>query len=167
MGMKRGKIFLRVLVAVVAAIPLCGCDPVFNPLGPRVNRDAISLPLVWKISSRGGKFKNLRGAIDGLAITKAETVGSYRGASITIDLRRPCIFNTVVLTHGDKPFGFAKTISLATSRDGKNFTQQITTYGTRKVTYINLLTSTTARYIRITVVKPGTEPWAISQIYFQ
>ncbi|MCD4825542.1 MAG: discoidin domain-containing protein [Phycisphaerae bacterium] len=167
MGTKHGRIFLRILVAVVVMIPLCGCDPVFNPLGPRANRDAISLPLVWRISSQGGTFKNLRGAIDGLAITKAETVGNYRGTSITVDLKRPCIFNTVVLVHGDKPFGFARTISLATSRDGKNFTQQITTQGTRKFTYINLLTSTTARYIRITVVKPGTEPWAISQIYFQ
>ena len=161
------KITLTGLVCVISA-GLAGCDPQFDlRRGNIFGTDAISSQLTWKVKSKHG-FKDARKAIDGSSHTYAITSGkNYSGASITIDLDRQCIFNMVVLIHGRKEFGFAKEVQLSISSDGKNFKSCYQTFGTRKVTYISILTPTTARYIRLTAVKPGSKPWAIAEIYLQ
>ena len=155
------------LVCVVS-VWLVGCDPQFDlGRGNIFGTDAISSQLAWKITSQHG-FKGARKAIDGSSHTYAITTGKdYSGASITIDLERQCIFNMVVLIHGRKEFGFAKEVKLSISTDGKHFKPCYQTFGTRKITYISVLTPVTARYIRFTAVKPGSKPWAIAEVYLQ
>jgi hypothetical protein len=155
-------------IILLALIAQAGCGPTFAPHGRRMSPQSITSPLQWKISSEGDNFKMLRGAIDNISVTQAETrQADYRGASFVIDLGRPCIFNTVVLQHGSDEMGFAREVNIATSTDGKNYTDRYTAPGTRKVTFFNLLTPVSARYVRITATRAGKKPWTISQVYFQ
>ena len=80
---------------------------------------------------------------------------------------RRCVFNMIAIRHGVKEHGFARTILCSTSTDGVNFTEQIRAYGTRKVTYISLMKPATARFVRLTAVEQGNEPWAIAEIFLQ
>lgn len=164
---RKMKIILTGLACVVLA-GLAGCDPQFDlGRGNIFGTDAISSQLAWKVQSQHG-FRDARKAIDGNSNSYAITRGkNYSGASITIDLERQCIFNMVVLIHGAREFGFAKEVQLSISTDGKSFKSCYQTFGTRKVTYIPVLTPVTARYIRITAVRPGPKPWAIAEIYLQ
>lgn len=155
-------------VILTALLALAACGPTFDAHGRRMSPQGISSPLGWSIESPGDNFKMLRGAIDNIAVTQAETrQADYRGASFVIDLGRPCIFNTVVLVHGTGDKGFAREVNVATSTDGKNFTDRYTAPGTPRFTYLNLLTPITARYVRITATRAGKTPWVISQVYFQ
>jgi hypothetical protein len=170
--MKNGHygIFYRVVLPVLAAGCLCACEPQFNLSSSQTfpkSMSSISSRSRWKITSSGAQFRNLATAIDSDRRTYAVTRGPYRNASITIDLGRPCYFNTVVLLHGNKPFGFARQVSLSTSIDGKKYTLQQTVPGTRKYTYVCVFTPMKARYIRLTALTPGREPWTIEEVYLQ
>ncbi len=160
---KNGIITLTVLA--VGFLSLVGCEPKFDMTSREI--DPLPAQSNWKITSSGGRFLNLRGAIDGNPTTMAISGRRYRNTSVTVDLGRRCLLNVIALRHGLLEHGFARKVSLSTSLDGKNFTKQYQCAGTRKVTYIPVLTPITARYIRITAVSPGSEPWAISEIYMQ
>ncbi|MCK5113303.1 MAG: discoidin domain-containing protein [Phycisphaerae bacterium] len=155
------------LVCVVV-VALGGCDPQFDlNRGNIFGTDAISSQLTWKIQSQHG-FKDAKKSIDGNSNSYAITRGkNYRGASLTIDLERQCVFNMVVIIHGAREFDFAKEVQLSISSDGKNFKPCYQTFGTRKITYLPVLTPVTARYIRLTAIEPGAKPWAIAEIYLQ
>ena len=161
------KIIVTMLVCAIL-IGFSGCDPQFDlGRGNIFGTDAISSQLTWKVEAKHG-FKDASKAIDGNSNSYAITSGkNYTGAYITIDLERQCIFNMVVLIHGPREFGFAKEVQLSISTDGKKFKSCYSTFGTRKITYISVLTPVTARYIRITATKPGSKPWAIAEIYLQ
>ncbi|MBN2296619.1 MAG: discoidin domain-containing protein [Pirellulales bacterium] len=161
----------RVILCVVACLGLmlgllAGCDPNLTH-GKTLLPNAMSPYTEWKISATGARFNNIQHAMDGFNATYASTRGGYQGASITIDLGRPCMFNMVALLHSDQGMGFARLVALSTSMDGKKFTHEYTAPGTRKVTYLLPMTRITARYVRLTAVRPGSEPWSISEIYFQ
>jgi hypothetical protein len=142
------------------------CEPDFTA-GRAVLPDMLSTPDKWSIRSTGGGFHFLDLAIDNNAVTFAESSRQYQNAALTIDLGRRCVFNMIAIRHGVKEFGFARTLLCSTSTDGVTFTEQIRAYGTRKVTYISLMKPATARYVRLTVIEPGQEPWAIAEIFLQ
>lgn len=164
------RILFHILLSVLlllSAIGPAGCVPQFAQPQHRALPTSLSDKHTWKISAKGDTFKHLRWAIDQNLLTVAETSRNYRQASVTIDLTRPCLFNLVMIVHGDKEFGFARRVSIATSNDGRNFTHRYTASGTRQVTYLPLLEPVSARYIRITAVQPGTRPWALAEIVIQ
>ncbi len=165
--MTRTNTILLTLLTGMFFLGLSGCDPEFKQDGPRFMPHMISSPSSWSITSRNGTFLNLNGAIDSMNMTAATTVGDYRNASVILDLSRPCMFNMVAVLHSVNEFGYASMVSLDTSNDGKKWTHRLTIPGTRKVTYFPLLTPVTARYVRITAIRPGRLGWHISEIYFQ
>ena len=160
-----GKIVL-VFCGIIAAVATgCSNSTAINLRDPA--RKTISPPSTWRISCSEGDFTNIRNAIDGSARTVALSRSSYKGASFTIDLGRICNFNMIILLHGPKEHGFARKVAVSTSVDGKQFQTVHAAPGTRKYTYLALLTPVNARYLRLTAVAQGARPWAISGVYLQ
>lgn len=162
---KHWTVTLIILVGAFFILP--GCEPEFDMTRGTVLGDSISPQNSWKISSTGGGIIGLRQAIDGSPITFAITTKRYGNATIILDLGRPCIFNLVALRHGMNENGFARRVSLSTSQDGKKYTPRYECIGTKRITYIPILTPITARYIRIRASLPGREAWSIAEIYLQ
>lgn len=153
---------------LLAGLLAGGCGPKFDFKNQtRANPNSISPHTDWKISARGGAFTNLPAAIDGNVLTTAVSAKAYQGASVTVDLSRPCVFNLISMMHGKNPLGFAEQVAVSTSNDGKTFTRRGVFSGTREVSNFPLLTPVTARYIRFTATKSRPGPWAMSGIYFQ
>jgi hypothetical protein len=100
-------------------------------------------------------------------MTAATSSGSYRGASVTIDLGRTCLFNMITILHGREQDGYARTLSVYTSNDGRQFEKRYTTSGTRAATYLPIFTPIRARYVRLVADEPGTRPWSLAEIYLQ
>ena len=162
---KYWTVALAFLAGAFCLLP--GCEPKFDMSRGTMLGDNISPQNTWKISSTGGGFIGLRQAIDGSAITFAITSKRYNNATITLDLGRPCIFNLVALRHGMNENAFARRVSLSTSLDGKKYTSRYECIGTKRITYIPILTPITARYIKIRATVPGRESWSIAEIYLQ
>ncbi|RKY26669.1 MAG: hypothetical protein DRP83_03795 [Planctomycetota bacterium] len=158
---------LLLAVLLLAGLGAVGCEPDFGLSRGRTLGVAIPDPQTWRVSSTNGGFKNIRRAADGDASTLAVSARRYRNAQITIDLGKPCLFNLLALRHGENAFGFARKVALSTSMDGKRYTNRYSCPGTRGITYIPVLTQILARYVRITAVVQGSQPWAISEIYLQ
>ncbi len=163
--MKYRTVMLAILAGAFLFLP--GCGPEFDMNRGTTLGDNISPQSTWKIDSTDGGFVGLRQAIDGSPLTFAVTSRRYNNATITLDLGRPCVFNLVALRHGINENGFARRLSLSTSLDGKDYTSRYECVGTKKVTYIPILTPITARYIRIRASVPGSEAWSIAEIYLQ
>ena len=118
----------------------------------------------WRLS---GDFRDVARAADG-DIGTAASSGDNSTASIMIDLGKPCMFNTIILDHGpDHERNFPNRISVVTSYDGRFWTNVYVVQGTRRITYIPLLTPTLARYIRLQTLVKNDEPWTIAEIYLQ
>lgn len=142
------------------------CTTEFKP--PGFGSDAeVTARRSWSIRVVAGEFSRPQAAIDGMGFTAATTRRSYRNATLVLDLGRECWFNTIVLLHGQREYGYAKRVAVATSRDGRNFTHVANFLGTRRFTYLPLMTPVSARYIRLTAVEPGPEPWNLAEIYIQ
>jgi hypothetical protein len=155
------------LFYLILAVGTAGCS---GSAGFDLNkpaRNTISPPSKWKITCPEGDFTNIGNAIDGSSRTMAISKANYNGASFTIDLGRICNFNMIVILHGSKERNFPKKIVVSTSVDGKQFMNVHTAPGTRKYTYLALLTPVNARYLRLTAVAQGAKPWAISGVYLQ
>jgi hypothetical protein len=143
---------------------LAGCDFNFQDGQNDLVSGAMAPRGQWRVAASSG-MQNAAAALDGNMMTFATTAERYRTASITVDFGRPCFFNMIVLRHGAKEFGFARKVSLSVSMDGKTFTPVQTVLGTRKITYMLMFSSTTARYIRLTAEQPGSSAWAIGELY--
>ena len=123
----------------------------------------------WTITGSGAEFVNLKAALDENPRTMARTkTSTFSDASVTIDLGQSCVFNLVILYHGDEERGFSKQVSVATSSDGITFKPQAVVPGTRKVTYILLEHWKRSRYVRITANRSAqNKPWCLSELYIR
>ena len=124
----------------------------------------ISPKASWRAS---GTAANPRAAIDGDLTTAARS--SYRGgnAELTIDLGRRCLFEMIVIDHGEAQHGYARRVGVATSRNGKAYVDRYTAPGTRRVTHLMLPKPALARYVRLKVVAPGRRAWSVAEVYIQ
>lgn len=162
------KIALIFIMAIcVSLLFTAGCDPKFDQNGPRAQEGAISSCDKWKVTGSGKTFSNLRFAHDNNTMTVCKSAKYYRKASLVIDLQRPCLFNTIAIVHGPDEFGYTRRLDVAISNDGKKYHKIYEGVGTRKVTYINILSPVSARYVKLTAKRPGHRPWSIAEVYFQ
>ncbi len=142
-----------------------GCDPgpIYGPDAPRVSVGTISDRQSWTAK---GNLEDGDLAADGNINTIA--IGQVgNSASLTIDLGQACMFNFVVVDHGRNELGFARQVEIATSIDGRTFTPQANCPGTRRVSNFLLNLTVLARYVRITAVQPGANPWSVAEVYIQ
>ena len=154
------------VIAGVLALPIAGCDHVggiYRATTGHLGAD-ITPKKTWLA---GGDLQNPSAAIDGDMTTAARSDYDYSGAAITIDLRRQCVFQTVVVDHGAGEHGHASTVAVATSADGENFIDRHVSPGKRRVTILCLPKPVLARYLRLRVTAPGVQPWNIAEIYLQ
>jgi hypothetical protein len=162
--MKLPHCLLSSLIVLVAAC--CGCDgQIYSD--NIISGSAISIPAKsrWRAT---GDLVDISNAADGNVNTFALSRESYENAKLTIDLGKPCVFNTIVLDHGSaNQFGFCRRQAVQISYDGRNYTQVYTGPGTRRITYLNLVTPTLARFVRIVALVPGDRPWSVAEVYFQ
>ena len=156
-----------VVTAGVLALSIAGCDQVggiYRPTtGGYLGAD-ISPKNTWVAR---GDLQNPSAAIDDDMATAARSDYEYSGAAITIDLRRPCVFQTVVVDHGAGEHGHASKVAVATSADGRSFIDRHVSPGKRRVTILCLPKPVLARYLRLRVTAPGVQPWNIAEIYLQ
>jgi len=159
--MKVGTVLICMLLAATA-----GCDGVsaiYTPTGGHLGAH-ISPRNTWTAS--GDLFDAAR-AIDGDLLTAAASDHAYAGAELTIDLKQPCIFQTIILEHGRAQRGFCRTVRASTSLDGKLFIDRCAGSGTRRVTHLLFAQPVLARFIRLRAESPGDEPWSIAEVYLQ
>jgi hypothetical protein len=163
--MKRWMNKQTISVCVLVAC-MMGCDVELASSSQTLS-GAMTRRKQWTISGSGAEFINLKAALDENPRTMARTKTSkFSDASITIDLGQSCVFNLVILYHGDEPLGFPKQVSVSTSSDGVTFEQQAIVPGTRKVTYILLEHWKRSRYVRITADRAAQrKPWCLSELY--
>ena len=158
---------LLLLMIIITLMVSSGCEtvsPIYRPTtGGYLGAD-ISPKKTW---SCWGSVVNASAVIDEDLTTIARGRFNSAGEEITIDLKRLCLFQTIIIEHGQFERGYCYRLSILTSVDGKKFTKQYDTSGARRVTIILLPKPTVARYIRLKVVKPGPERWAVAEIYLQ
>ena len=118
----------------------------------------------WAVSSNFGDAKVIN---DGSVGTCLVTPNTNDSAYIVVDMGKRCLFNQVIIDHGSNELGCARRVAVYTSLDGREYTQQYVASGTRRVTYLNLITPVLARFIRVQVVQHGDRPWSISEIYIR
>jgi len=142
---------------------LAGCDG--SIIAGSGTSAAISPKSSWTAT---GDLKNIANAVDGNVNTFAITTGSYENAKLTVDLGKPCVFNTIAVDQGqENEFNFCRRITVSISYDGRNFTQIYAAPGTRRITYISLITPTLARFIRFQATVPGDRSWGVAEVYLQ
>lgn len=155
------------VIAGALALPIASCNNVGgiyrSTTGGYLGAD-ISPKNTWMAR---GDLQNPSAAIDDNMDTAARSDYEYSGAAITIDLRRPCVFQTVVVDHGAGENGHAGKVAVATSADGKSFVDRHVSPGKRRVTILCLPKPVLARYLRLRVTSPGIQPWNIAEIYLQ
>lgn len=153
--------------AVLAGVLLaggCASGPLYAPTGPRAPASSVSGRGAWRLS---GDLRRLGAATDGDVTTAAVSGEQHRGAELTVDLGKPCVFNTVVADHGARRTGFCRRLTVLTSLDGKRYRRRLSLPGTRRVTTACLLTPVLARYVRLRADVPGDQPWTIAELYVQ
>jgi len=143
---------------------LAGCngDGAFDP---EAQSAAAGVPSrdQWALRARGVDNPEL--AADGNMSSRATTSStSYRGATLTIDLGGPSLFNMVVIDHGPDEKGYAQRVGVATSLNGETYTRRAIAPGNRRVTIVCIVTPVLARYVRIEAMLPGTRAWSLAEI---
>ncbi len=146
---------------LLALVLLAGCDNSITDETGQAPGSVITPRRTWRVM---GDVQNPAQAIDGSISTAATASGNYDNASITIDLGKPCIFNLIQIEHGSDEQGYARRASVLVSIDGEKYERVAEAPGTRKVTNINLITPTLARYVRIQANISGPRPWSIAEI---
>ncbi|MHC4986325.1 MAG: discoidin domain-containing protein [Planctomycetota bacterium] len=159
------KRYATLTVLVVVALAAIGCNG--GGEGPfdqnaQAPASSISPRPSWSISGQG--VSNDAAAIDGDLSTRAVTASGYEEASLTVDLGKPCLFNLIVIDHGDHETGYAERLAVLTSMDGLEYTRQKVASGQRGRTWIALVTPVMARYVRIEVVRPHWQPWSVAEV---
>ena len=140
-----------------------GCNPDYDS-GTKFPAAAISDRKTWKA---GGGVRTPASAIDGNLSTAAVTGYSYENKAIVIDLGKVCLFNMIIVEHGNDEFGFCRRVGIWTSIDGKEYTHRADVPGTRKVSIFALVTPVLARHVRLQAVVAGNRPWSIAEVYLQ
>ncbi len=155
------------ILLAVLVMGLVGCDqavPVYTATtGGYLGAD-ISSKRLWRLT---GEMANPQAAADEDLTTSAQSDYNSAGAALTIDLGRPCLFQTVILDHGNARDGHARRIAVAVSMDGRTFIDQHVGPGKRRVTIVSLPKPVLARYVRVRVVGSGPQPWSVAEVYLQ
>ena len=151
--------------APILACLLAGCtnSDLYGSSG-KMPVSRVSKRRLWRAS---GELKRPELATDGRLDTAAISTLSYAGATLTIDLGKPSLFNLVVIDHGRNHFGFCRRVGILTSSDGKTYTQRYAAPGTRRLTTLLLPRHVLARYVRLQAIVPGDNPWSVAEVYFQ
>jgi len=160
-------IYSKLLAATVClslAAAGCGVSSYYREDGEKAMPGAVSPRQEWIVS---GDLDNVQEAIDGSVSTAAMSAPQYAGATITIDLGRPCLFNHVSILHGPNEYGYCRRVAVETSMDGRTFTTRHAAPGNRVVTNVSLITPYLTRYVRIRAVVPGSEPWRVAEILIE
>ena len=118
----------------------------------------------WRVE---GDVNDPAYAIDGLLSTASTTGYDYDNATVTIDLGKICLFNMVVIDHGENENGFCRRLAMLTSTNGKTFIRRKIAPGNRRVSIICLISPILARYVRLQAISQGQEPWALAEIHMQ
>ncbi|MCY2932189.1 MAG: discoidin domain-containing protein [Planctomycetota bacterium] len=151
--------------AFLLAAAGCGDDIATRPPGARGGRAlvaAISPKAQWRATS--ATMSEPEAAIDS-RLQSAAVGPSVPKAELLIDLGKPCLFNRVILDHGtNDDEAYPRQVALQTSMDGRVFYTRKTGLGTRWRTNFSLITPTTARYVRLEVIKAGTGSWRIAEV---
>jgi hypothetical protein len=153
------------LVAMAAA--LGGCDsvaPIFRPTTGGWAGADISPKNTWTAT---GTVSNPQLAVDNDLSTAARSDYRQGDAELTIDLKRMCLFQTVIIEHGSERDSHARNVTVATSPDGKNFVDRHTVPGVRRVTVVSLPAPVLARYVRLKADNSGLRPWNVAEVYLQ
>jgi hypothetical protein len=143
---------------------LAGCPPYSSLRAPQSPGAVLSERSTWRAD---GDLDDVNKAIDGNILTIARSTFENPTANLTIDLGKPCVFNRIIIEHGQDEFGYCDRFAVLTSMDGRNYTQQTEMSGVRKVTNVVLVTPVMARYVRLQVTVPGPQPWAVAEVIFQ
>lgn len=154
------KMSFLLLLTVAPCLAGCG-DQLEKSEGPKAPGSVITERRLWQAS---GDLENCSAAIDGSLSTAAVSKRNTEGSQITIDLGKPCVFNLVILEHGDDEFGFCRRMAMLTSMDGENFVKVCESTDSRRAAYITPITTQLARYVRLQIVTPGARPWAVAEI---
>ena len=152
-------------ILLLAAFTLTGCDPVqmYQPVTGGYLGARITPQSSW---SARGSLSTPQNAVDGNFATTARA-GGQGGGEIVIDLKEICLFQTVIIEHGKSEEGYARLVGVATSVDGRSFTDRYVGVGSRRVSILSLSAPVLARYVRLQAIKPGPEPWSLAEVYVQ
>jgi hypothetical protein len=152
-----------VMIVWLAAVVGAGCSgPIYQD--GRAEAAVITLRPTWQAS---GDLQSPGAAIDGNIATAAVSTDASGRGTLTLDLSKPCLFNTVIIEHGPDEMGFAPRVAVLTSMDGQTFTQRYVGIGTRRVTILYLGAPVLARYVRLRALTAGQRPWSVAEVYLQ
>ncbi len=154
------------LGAAAGVVGGIGCVPgeIYRPFAGQTLGMKITPKDGWRAS---GTLPNPRAAVDGDLATLARAGRRSGNAQLTLDLRENCVFQSVIIDHGESQYGCGRRVSVATSVDGKIFVPRYAAQGTRRVTHLLLPKPVLARYVRINVLATGRRPWAVAEVYIQ
>ena len=168
-GLCPKTVFAVVLATVLAGCVLLGsgCGPTGNLYlhrGAKPPAAAISDPRTWHLS---GAVRDVQLAVDGDRSTAAIGTVIDKNTSITIDLRKACLFNAVFIHHGSMTDGYCGRVAVLTSLDGRAFTPRLEAPGTPQVTSLLIIKPVLARYVRLKPLRPGPGAWSVAEVYLQ
>lgn len=150
-----------------ASAGMIGCEgapAIYTPTGGGYLGADISRKNSWSVR---GNLANPPAAVDGNLATFARSGNSYRGAELTIDLKKVCLFQTVIIDHGSREHEHCRRTAVATSVDGAIFRDRYVAPGTRRLTILCLPGPVLARYLRLRAEAPGPRRWSIAEVYVQ
>lgn len=157
--------FILTFVPLTAMLAGCGGTPmIYQDNSQSLLGESLTPKNTWLAS---GDVTTPASAIDGQVDTLANSGASYAGATFTIDLGRSCVFQTIILDHGRNEDGYAATVEVFTSTDGRIWQPEYVTIGTRRATILSLPKPTLARYLRLRALRPGPGPWSLAEVYLQ
>ena len=158
---------LRRIASLAVAVFLVlsgGCGGASYRDGAHSQAAAVTPRRLWVVR---GDLRNVHYAIDASKATAAIAPLPYDGATVTIDLAKPCLFNMIAVEHGPDEWGFCRRVRVLTSLDGEAFTNRFTAAGTRWISTFCLIEPTLARYVRLEAIQPGQRPWSVAEIHIQ
>ena len=158
-------VFATVLAGYVLLGSGCGAGGnLYLHRGAKPPAAAISDPRTWRLS---GKIRDVNLAVDGDRSTAAVSTLIHENTSITIDLRKACLFNAVFIHHGSMTDGYCGRVAVLTSLDGRTFTPQFEAPGTPAVTSLLIIKPVLARYVRLKALRQGPGAWSVAEVYMQ
>ena len=156
--------WLCLVTVVLTAAAGCDVTEIYKPRTDETFGAKISPKKNWRAS---GSVTNPQAAIDGNLDTIARSSYRRAGAELTIDLQQTCVFQMIIIDHGNEQTACARRVGVSTSTNGREFKDRYASPGTRRVTHILMPKPVLARYLRLKVVTPGRRPWAVGEIYIQ
>jgi hypothetical protein len=161
--MRSVRTWLGLLLVALAG----GCDsvtPIYRASTGGFAGSDISPKGTWTAT---GSLSNPQAALDEDLATAARSDLRVAEPELTLDLKRLCLFQTVIVEHGAEPNGHGRTVSVSTSEDGRLFLQRHVGPGTRRVTILCLPVPVLARYVRLKAAGSGSMPWNVAEVYLQ